>query len=391
MLLGISWFVKYPDVINATALVTTEIPPQKEYAKITRKLDTVLIKDNEKVQANTVLAVLENTANYKDVYLLKSIIDTVKPNTKSFYFPLNELPILFLGDIDSDFALFENSYSDYILNKELQPFSNDALANKNSLSELRTRLKNAKSQLEINKRELELKESQLNGSKDLLSKGVIAQLEYDNNQIEYAQATRNYKSFESSISQIREAISNANKSTKGTVISQKREEVKLLKNVLQSFNQLTNAIKDWEQKYVLKSNINGSVSFLNFWNENQTVQSGELVFTIIPSQNSSYIAKLKTPILNSGKLKVGQKVNISLENYPETEFGYLVGTLNKISTIPDSEGFYMLDVKLSNKLKTSYNKEIEFKQEMIGSAKIITEDLRLIERFFYQFKQVLNN
>ena len=116
-----------------------------------------------------------------------------------------------------------------------------------------------------------------------------------------------------------------------------------------------------------------------------------MVFTIIPSQNSSYIAKLKTPILNSGKLKVGQKVNISLENYPETEFGYLVGTLNKISTIPDSEGFYMLDVKLSNKLKTSYNKEIEFKQEMIGSAKIITEDLRLIERFFYQFKQVLNN
>ena len=39
---------------------------------------------------------------------------------------------------------------------------------------------------------------------------------------------------------------------------------------------------------------------------------------------------------------------------------------------------------------TSYNKDIEFKQEMRGAAEIITEDLRLIERFFYQFREVLN-
>jgi len=51
----------------------------------------------------------------------------------------------------------------------------------------------------------------------------------------------------------------------------------------------------------------------------------------------------------------------------------------------------LIDVKLPKKIITSYNKEIEFKQEMIGSAKIVTEDLRLIERFFYQFKGVFNN
>ena len=42
-------------------------------------------------------------------------------------------------------------------------------------------------------------------------------------------------------------------------------------------------------------------------------------------------------------------------------------------------------------METSYNKSIFFKQEMIGSADIITEDLRLIERFFSQFKSVFNN
>ena len=113
------------------------------------------------------------------------------------------------------------------------------------------------------------------------------------------------------------------------------------------------------------------------------------MFTIIPSENSSFIAKLKTPAQNSGKLKIGQKVNIKLENYPDTEFGVLNGTIKKISLIPDKDGLYLIDVELPKKLMTSYNKEIDFKQEMRGSAEIITENLRLIERFFYQFKEVL--
>jgi len=163
----------------------------------------------------------------------------------------------------------------------------------------------------------------------------------------------------------------------------------LLKNVIQSFNQLKKAIKDWEYQYVLQSNINGKVAFLNYRYTNQTINQGDLVFTIIPSENSSFIAKLKTPAQNSGKIKVGQNVNIKLENYPDTEFGVLNGTVKNISLIPDKDGLYLIDVTLPKKLITSYNKQIDFKQEMRGSAEIITEDLRLIERFFYQFKEVI--
>jgi hypothetical protein len=163
----------------------------------------------------------------------------------------------------------------------------------------------------------------------------------------------------------------------------------LLKSVIQSFNQLKKSIKDWERLYVLKSNINVNVSFLNYWNTNQTVNQGDLVFTIIPSENSSFIAKLKTPAQNSGKIKLGQNVNIKIENYPDTEFGVLNGTVKNISRIPDAEGLYIVDVELPSKLITSYKKEIDFKQEMRGTAEIITEELRLIERFFYQFREII--
>jgi len=389
LLLFLSWFVKYPDIIQSEALITTQIPPQKEYAKITGKLDAILVNDNDNVTINQALAIIENTANYKDVFLLKSVIDTLKMTNKSFYFPIDSLPILFLGDIESQYALFENSFIQYQLNNELEPFSNEAIANRYSISELNRRLQSLKSQKEINKTELEFKQKDLERNKSLYEKGIIAEQDYENKQLEFAQAKRNYKNFESSISQMREAISNAHKTSKGSEINRIKEEMTLLKNVVQSFNQLKKVIKDWEYLYVLQSSINGKVSFLNYWNTNQTVKQGDLVFTIIPSENSSFIAKLKTPARNSGKIKEGQIVNIRLENYPDTEFGILKGTVQNISLIPNQDGLYLIDVDLPSTLITSYNKTIEFKQEMRGRAEIITEDLRLIERFFYQFKEVL--
>jgi multidrug resistance efflux pump len=383
-----TWFIKYPDIIQSQVIVTTDIPPQKEYAKTTGKISDLLVSDNDLVEVDQYIAIIENTASFKDVIKLKSITDTIKVSNTSFEFPIDSLPILFLGDIESQYALFENSYIQYQLNRELQPFSNEALANQYSISELNRRLNSLKSQKEINKTELTFKEKDLNRNKSLFEKGVISAQDYENKQLEYAQAERNYKNFESSISQIREAISNAQKTSKGTEINRVKEEMTLLKNVIQTFNQLKKAIKDWEYSYVLQSNIKGKVSFLNVWNENQKVNQGDLVLTIIPSDDSSFIAKLKTPSQNSGKINIGQKVNIKLDNYPNTEFGMLNGFVDNISLTPDDNGLYTVDVTLSEKLITSYNKEIEFKQEMTGTAEIITEDLRLIERFFYQLKKI---
>jgi len=362
LLFTATWLIKYPDVIQSQVIITTELPPQKEYAKTSGVINTILVKDNDLVKKNQPLAIIENTASYKDVFKLKA-----------------------------QYALFENSYIQYQLNKKLKPFSNEATANKYSISELNRRLKSLLSQKKLNKIELDFKQKDLNRNKSLYSKGVISLQEYENKQLEYAQNQRNYKNFEFSISQIKEAISNARKNSKGTEINKLKEEMILLKNVIQSFNQLKKSVKDWEYRYVLQSNINGKISFLNIWSINQTVNQGDLVFTIIPDDNSSYIAKLKTPAQNSGKMKIGQKVNIKLDNYPNTEFGILNGTVNNISLITDEKGLYAVDVKLSDKLITSYNKEIIFKQEMTGIAEIITEDLRLIERFFYQLKQLFQN
>jgi multidrug resistance efflux pump len=388
LLFALSWIVKYPDVVISEVILTTENPPQKEYAKVTGKIDTIFVSDSDNVSDQQPLAILENTANYKDVFFLKSIIDTIQIQKHSFYFPIDELPILFLGEIDAAYSTFETNYIQYVLNKELKPFTNVALANKTTTSELNRQLRNSQAQKALNKQELEFKQKDLTRSKMLFEKGVISEQDYETKQLEFLQAERIYKNMLSSISQLREAISNSKNTSKGTEISSIREDKTLLKKVIQSFSQLQKSMKDWEVQYVLTSKMDGQVLFLNYWSENQTVNQGDLVFTIIPKVNSSFIAKLKTPAQNLGKVKIGQNVNIKLHNYPDYEFGILKGTVTHISEISNTEGFYTIDVSLPETLITSYNKEIEFKQEMQGVAEIITEDLRLIERVFYQFKKV---
>jgi hypothetical protein len=108
MLLLLSWFVKYPDIIISEVIITTEIPPQKEYARITGKIDTLFVSDTQNVIENQPLSIIENTANYRDVFFLKYIIDTIKVQKENFSFPIEKMPILFLGDIETSYSLFEN-------------------------------------------------------------------------------------------------------------------------------------------------------------------------------------------------------------------------------------------------------------------------------------------
>ena len=47
------------------------------------------------------------------------------------------------------------------------------------------------------------------------------------------------------------------------------------------------------------------------------------VFTVIPVSESRILGKAMLPVARSGKVKAGQKVNIRLDNFPDSEFGML--------------------------------------------------------------------
>lgn len=73
MIILMSYFIKYPEFIPASIIVTSENPPEKLEARINSKIEKIFIKNQQEVKKNEILMVLQSTANYQDVLKLKKI------------------------------------------------------------------------------------------------------------------------------------------------------------------------------------------------------------------------------------------------------------------------------------------------------------------------------
>lgn len=387
IIIMLGYFVKYPDIIVSQAIVTTSIPPQKIYSKVTSKIDSIFVHNQQKIQPNQPLLILTSSADYESVYYLKTILDTLDIQGDISDFILKESTNWVLGDIEHYFSEFETNYLRYQLYKKLKPLSNDEFTDNKSVFELNNQLKELNLQHTIHGSELYIKRNKLQRSKQLFDKGIISALEFEKEQVEFLNAEGNLKEYDLQKSRLNSSISSARNKYKSTIIEKATNDVNLYKEALQSLQNLKRSIKDWELIFVLQSDISGNISFLDNWTSYQILKENSLIFTVIPDKPSQIIAKLKTPLKNSGKIKMGQKVIITLLNYPEEEFGSLIGYITSISSIPDDDGLYFIHVALPERLITTYHTEIEFKQEMTGSAEIITDDQRLLEKIFFQFKK----
>ncbi|MDZ7881251.1 MAG: HlyD family secretion protein [Saprospiraceae bacterium] len=77
-----------------------------------------------------------------------------------------------------------------------------------------------------------------------------------------------------------------------------------------------------EQTYVIKAPTDGSLSYFSFWSENQNVKQGDELFTLIPKHQTGIIGKILLSTQRAGKLRIGQKALIKLDNYPFAELGH---------------------------------------------------------------------
>ncbi|MFN7776290.1 HlyD family secretion protein [Flavobacterium sp.] len=386
LLVFTSWFIKYPDTISSKIVITTHIPPQKLMAKNTGRIEAILVKDKSILSENTPIAVIENSANYKDVFLLKSILDTF--DIQKDPFPFSKLQSAQLGEIETSFAVFQKEYSVQKLNEKLQPFKVESSAQSLEAIQLKERLHLLESQKLIHQNELELNKTDYQRYQSLYNKGIIAAQELEKHKLILLSNEKSYKSLLSTISSLKSSINELKRTSKTTLINENKEQVSLERNLIQSYYALKKAIKEWELNYVFRSAIKGRVSYLQLWATNQIVNSGDQVFVIIPNKENGFVGKVKASTQNSGKINIGQKVIIRLANYPDREFGVLQGYVSSISLTPDKEGNILIDVSLPNGLKTSYKKQLQFQQEMVGTADIVTKDLRLSDRIFNRFKEL---
>ena len=388
IILLISYFIKYPDIILAESFITTLPYPQKILAKSNGNLDSLLVKNNDYVRPHSILAVLENPADFNDVLTLKQIIHQYKLNPEPLNFPVEKLSRLNVGSIQDYLVSFENALINYNINYQLKPLETITTSSTEKLSELKDQLVLLISHQKLIEKEVDLEKRNFLRNKKLHKKEIISDSEFEKLNISYLKASEDLKNINNSISRLRNEITNGELQKKENLNNIDIQKIKLLSEVNQNLYQLKKAIKSWEQNFLLSSDIEGKVVYHTLLNDNQNIQNGEIIFYVLPT-NVKYIAKLKVSSNNSGKIKIGQNVNIKLDNYPTEEYGYLKGQITYISSIPDKEGFYHINADIPQDLKTSYGKKITMNREIIGKAEIITKDLRLIQRFYYNLKNTV--
>jgi HlyD family secretion protein len=243
-------------------------------------------------------------------------------------------------------------------------------------------------QTDIMEREFSQSKDQFERAGKLYKDGIISKNDYETTKSTYWQKEYNLEGARSSLASQKIQLAQLEQSILDLQLQYKEQKKQLELALNQSYDNLTGQIDQWEQSYLLKTPIDGTVSFTKYWSINQNVTSGDVVVTVVPENKGNLVGKVVLPIQGSGKVKLGQKVNIKFVNYPHVDFGMVLGVIKSKSLIA-SDNYYTLEVSLPDGLKTSYGDILPFNQQMQGSAEIITEDIRLLERVFKPIKSIL--
>lgn len=383
----LSWIIKYPDKIPAPVEITTINPPVTIVSKLTGKIILLNVNDNDNVVAGQLLAVMETAASIEEINRLKLIVDSV-------YDPAiirpEELPSFTrLGEIQGYWSSFLSGVSDYNTYVVNDFYGNKISSLNEEIDEINSYLQriSVKEKLCFENRNLEARkftrdsllqlsgvysESELEKSKQALIKINIelqqVRLDYSDKSLELAgkrQLLRDYK------------------------IRRLEEKEKFYSALNESFLNLKAQLAIWENTFLLISPVNGVITFTKFWSKNQTVGKDEPVLTVIPHDTGDFIGRLNLKMNRSGKVKIGQTVNIKFSSYPYMEYGMVRGVVRSKSLVPTGEA-YVIEIDFPQGLTTLYGKKLEFTQNMQGTAEIITDDLRLLQKIINPVRYLIS-
>lgn len=392
LLIG-SWFFKYPDIITAEITVTTLEPPASIIARSTGKIDKIFVENNQVVVAGTPLAIIQNPANSNDML---SLINIMKRWEESGYSDETVLSVFTdksfaLGGIQSVYAGFLNSLSDYQNYKRMNYYPQKIASQRKQLVTQQEHYKRIIKQEPVANEQYYTSRKIFERDSVLMSKNLISGNEYDISKRSFLQTKQSYLSFEASLKQSEFQLMQSEENLldlqqQATELEQKYQLS--LQNAIETLNA---QIKAWQRDYLLVSPIDGIVTQMGIWSSNQNVNTNETVFTIVPLHQDKPKGKALLPVQGAGKVRIGQRANVRINNFPDQEFGYLIGKVESISSVPTAEGFYVVEIGFPKGMQTNYNKTLPIAQQILGRADIITEDLRLMERFFMPIKKLLKN
>lgn len=389
ILMGLSWYIQYPDVVPGRVKITTTNPPAKIVARASGPLK-LLVTEKTIVEKGEIIALIENPVAYEDVTKLQANLTDFKEKLDlgwaMTYYKLDES--LNLGELQQPFNALIKSFKTYqavgstgknngvrknIIKRQINEYNGISEKLGRRVALLETEYKN-------------LYEHYENRYKPLLKSGGISAEQLEKKEQEIIQKMKEIELSRTAFNENNNQVLSLQRQLVELDFKHDDESTETINNVHNAFANLQSQISIWEQRYLLKSPIEGEVNYLQFTKDNMYVNAEQEIVSIIPAFEEKMVGELFISEIGSGKVDTGQTVHIMFDSYPKKEFGVVKG---KIETIADIavDDLYRIHVSLPNELQTTANKALPFRHDMQGTGEIITKKLRLIERIFNEISE----
>jgi len=389
MLLVLSWFIKYPDIIFGNATLTTLEPPVKLVVRSSGKLTNILLEDGSTVEKNQVIAEMENPVTQNGIEFLKSYVLEIRSYLKS---SKNELPLITENHV---FGAMQTNFNE--LQKNLKNYDEQIknTYNTSKISNLKKKKQQYQILIAISIKQLALIKQELINAEDkylantnLYKKGVISKMDFYNEETAFRQKQMDVENAKRTTTDQQITLLNLAQELSDLEFQYYENERILANNIQANLLEIENGIENWQQNFSFVAPVSGKLVWLEKIHQNQFIEVGKSLFAIT-TNNEKFIALATIPATGFGKIQTGQKARIKLNNYPTYEFGHLEGIVSKLTEIPN-ENTYQVEITLKNGMTSSYNKLLAFTPEMTGTAEIVTDDLRVIQRIFNQFNKLFD-
>ena len=392
-LLAGSCFFKYPDTLTAEVIVTTATPPVELYTMTTGKLVCVNAENLQHVEAGDVIAVVENTADYRNAEYVDKAAGQWNDGILTEEQLLRQLQgrRLSLGDIQPAFASFINALSNYIHHQKTEYYPKK-IDIRGSMGQNRGRIEHERAkEFAIHQQQADILSKMYRRDSVLYTMDLISEEAFNNTEHSFLQSRQTAVSDATTQTQMRmEQLQD-----REAMLDLKQQYWQLQTQVeldlADSYKQLAIAVRQYEKNYVLRTPIAGKVNMMGRWEANQFVEAGSLLVIVLPDGNTMSAGRAKLPAAGAGKVRIGQTVKVRLANFPDTEYGYVKGLVTAVSAIPDKDSNYFLEISFPDGLHTNYGKTLPPLKQMVGSAEIIVKDKRLIENLLEPIEKVLRD
>jgi len=381
LLLAATWFIRYPDIIEARATLTAANAPKEIVIRQEGRLIKLFVHNNEKVRKNDIIGWIESTADHEEVLELSRQLDSSITGLSSGQ--IKKAATLFkkhwnnLGEVQQGYREFIKAlqlFNDYMINGFYLRKKHMLEGDIHSIENTRRTIQDQKALFE---QDLTLAKESYNMNKTLFDKKALTQEEFRAEESKLVNKQMAIPQFEASLlsneSQLRDKLNELDQLNHDIA-----QQEAIFQQALQSLKSL---VDDWKKKYIIQSPLDGKITFIIPLQENQFLQQGRVVGYTNPN-DSHFYAETSLPQNNFGKIDTGLKVQLRFDAYPYQEVGFVNGTLNYVSNVASDSGF-LATVKLDEGLVTNNNKKISYKSGLTAQAIIITRDMRLLERLYY--------